>query len=127
MPRPKLARRFEPRYGVSQAALDVEATYVIREIEDYQSLAAADVDAKCTAAHANCRHSWEHLQLRLESTTDHDLRIIRTLLFRDFYHILELYLASISKRQPVVAAPVASSSRSKSTDQSPFSEWLFEP
>lgn len=126
MPRPKLARRFEPRYGVSQAALDVESTYVIREMEDHRSLSPTDIDTKRITVHSNCKHSWEHLQLRLNAIPDQERRIIQSLLFRDFYHLLELYLTSIAKLHPATAKPFVSSPRSKPVDPSSFSEWLFD-
>jgi hypothetical protein len=43
MPRRSYVRRFEPRYGVSQAAVDVEAVALGREVEDYGVLARSDL------------------------------------------------------------------------------------
>ena len=53
MPRQKKPRRFEPRYGVSQAALEVEADHLVLEARDYKVLAPADVAAKCSERNAN--------------------------------------------------------------------------
>ena len=46
MPRKKLARRFEPRYGVSQTMLDAECRCVGRELEDYLLLSMNDLRTK---------------------------------------------------------------------------------
>jgi len=35
MPKRKLARRFEPRYGLSQTVVAAESKYIARELEDY--------------------------------------------------------------------------------------------
>ena len=130
MPRPKLARRFQPRHGVSQAALDVEANYVAREFEDYQVLAASDVEAKRVERHANCEHSWKHLNLLLDGLSEGERRIIQCLIFRDFYHILELYLTYVrsghSTRSSGSPSPPPTARKRSETDDK-FSEWLFGP
>jgi hypothetical protein len=46
MPRKKLIRRFDPRYGVSLEMLESESKYVAREREDYLLLATNDLKEK---------------------------------------------------------------------------------
>jgi hypothetical protein len=126
MPRKKLLRRFEPRYGVSQAALDVEAKYLGREAEDYETLAPSDVETKLIERHANCKHSWEQLQLLIESVPERNQRILNALLFRDFYHILELYLTYLRSAHSQAAISTRSPAKHLAPASSSFSEWLFD-
>lgn len=126
MGRPTRARRFEARYGVSQAVIDLEAKYVNRELEDYEVLAPNDVEAKRTDLHQASREKWEHLQLLLAALPEHECRIVQALLFRDIYFLLELYVASIRQRHPEPSTQAASSTHGKSPGAEPFSEWLFE-
>src|SRR5438046_2941383 len=100
MPRKKLLRRFEPRYGVSQAAVEVEAKYLGREVEDYEHSSSAEIESRHGACEKQSRHTWEHLQLLLEGLDEKDLRILEALLFRDVYHIAEVYLAFIRTKHP---------------------------
>lgn len=127
MPRPKLARRFEPRYGVNQAAIEVEAKYVLRELEDHRMLALSAIDSKRIEMLAHCKQSWEHVQLLVEGLAEQDQKILDALLFRDFYHILELYLTSIRIAFPQALAPAKPTRKPPPPDRSPFNEWLFDP
>src|SRR5206468_7854744 len=43
MPRKKLIRRFEPRYGVNQEMINTEAKYVARELDDHLLLSIDDL------------------------------------------------------------------------------------
>jgi hypothetical protein len=127
MPRRNKARRFEPRYGVSQAALEVEAGYLGREVEDYQVFAASDLEAKRVERQADCEHSWKHLHLLLDGMSEAEQRIIHCLVFRDLYLALELYLTYVKSRSPEASSaspsPVKAPGRSQSDPK--FSEWLF--
>ena len=126
MPRRNRARRFEPRYGVSQATLDVEAGYLTHEADDYSVFAPSDLDAKRIERHANGKHCWEHLQKLLESLGEQDQRIIHCLFFRDIHQLLELYLTYI--RPKVSSAPTASLPLPKRNkpESAYFNEWLFD-
>lgn len=64
MPRKKLIRRFEPRYGVSQQMLEMEAKYVGREMEDYLLLSANDLQERLT----RLRQEWTQADCVLENT-----------------------------------------------------------
>lgn len=124
MGRKTTARRFEPRYGVSQAGLEVEAGYLGYEFDDWAILAPADVAAKRSECHANCEHDWQHLRMILEGSPERDRRVLQAMLFRDIYLLLELYLTYLRIKHPEMLN--ASSSPPK-TPASPleFSEFLF--
>lgn len=124
MPRKTKARRFEPRYGVSQVTLDVEADYVAREAEDCEVLAAMDLDARRTERYANCEHSWKHLTLLLEELPEQEQRIVHYLLYRDFHQLLELYLTYIRGRHPAKSS-AAPRQPPKPREPNQFNEWLF--
>jgi hypothetical protein len=134
MARRTKVRRFEPRYGVSQAALEVEAGDVAREAEDYAVLAQADLAAMRVERHATCEETWQHVVVLLSPLSEKDVRILHCLLFRDLYHVLELYRTHVRGTQPEMAPPAAAPSR-KSASSPPvpqqvalerFSEWLFD-
>lgn len=125
MPRKTKARRFEPRYGVSEVTLQVEANHVAREVEDYEVLAVSDLDAKRTERHVNCEHSWKHLNMLLEGLADQKQRIIHCLLFRDFHQLLELYLTYVRATEP--QSTVIGPPQHREPKPSQFSEWLFDP
>lgn len=127
MPRKSKARRFEPRYGVSEVTLQVEANYVAREAEDYEVLAASDLDAKRTERHADCGHSWKHLTMLLDGIPEQKRRIIHCLLFRDFRQLLELYLTYVLTLEPQTVSPARPSIKSREPESAPFNEWLFDP
>jgi hypothetical protein len=52
MPRRERVRRFKPRYGVSQSALDEETKAVEREADDYSLLARSDLEHDRQERHA---------------------------------------------------------------------------
>jgi hypothetical protein len=105
MGRYKKVRRFDPRFGVSMAAVEVEAKALAREIEVYAVLAPSDLEAKRVELHANCQHCWEHLQLLIAGLPEREKRTLHVVLFRDFYHILELYLAHVRTAHPQSVTP----------------------
>ena len=57
MPRKKLIRRCEPRYGVSRKLLELESVYVGREQEDYLLLSANDLTARLNLLQSKDRKS----------------------------------------------------------------------
>ena len=126
MPRKKLLRRFDPRGVVSQIVVDEEAKHVAREAENYAVLARSDVETKLVERHANAEHCWRHLQELLSRTAEHERVIIRCLLFRDLYHILELYLAYVRTVQPERAAAPVTPGAVPTEAEEKFAEWLFE-
>jgi hypothetical protein len=127
MPRRKLSRRFEPSYGVSMMAVEEEAKALNRQVENMEVHSASDVEAKVNAIRKKSRQCWDHLCLLTDDLADRDRQIIYTLLFRDFYHILELYHFHVRTKHPGTAAPSPPPLKSKKPSASEFSEWLFDP
>jgi hypothetical protein len=126
MGRKTKARRFEPRYGVSTAALEVEAEYLGHEVNDWSVLAPADVVAKRMECRTNCEQDWKHLNLLLESLPERDQRVLQMMLFRDFYLLLELYLTYMRSAHPeTMTASIAP--KTPKLAPSEFTEWLFNP
>jgi hypothetical protein len=127
MPRQKLARRFEPRYGVSIQMIEEEAKWLGREAEDYEAAAASEMDATLKDRHASCRKCWDEFQLLLGHLPEREGRINHCLLFRDFYHILELYLCHVRTKHPELSAPSLPPMKPKRQTDDEFSKWLFDP
>jgi hypothetical protein len=130
MPRKKLIRRFEPRYGVSQQMLEMEAKYVGREMEDYLLLSANDLQEKLT----RLRQEWTQADQVLGNVVgglgEREKLAVQCLIVRDMYHLLELYCTHL---RTSVGTPAPASSPRRRTDTSapserilPFSEWLFD-
>jgi hypothetical protein len=122
MPRKKSMRRFDPRSCVSRVMIEAEAVAVAREADDYklQSL------SKLKEILAERRKLWqqtdESLRQLLSVMSKRDRLVIQCLIFRDFYHLLELFLEH-ARTQPV------SGTAGNTTDDeaaTPFSEMLFE-
>jgi hypothetical protein len=126
MPKRNRIRRFNPQYGVSAAMVAEEARYLGLEIDGYSVFAAAEIAKKGTERQATCKRTWEHLQQLLNRFPEREGRIVRCLLFRDFYHILELYLCHLRVVHPELAESISSPS-APAAFTSEFSEWLFKP
>jgi len=127
MPKRKFLRRFEPRYGVGASLVAEEAKALGREVEDCELAAPAEVDAWLAERHALCRRCWDELQLLLGHLPERDRRIIHCLLFRDFYHILELYLCNVRTKHPELSTPSPPPKKPTKSADGEFSEWLFDP
>ena len=127
MPRRKLLRRFDPSYGVSMVAVEIEAKILQREVENMDVQSNSDVETRGNTAREKSKRCWDHLCLLTAGLSDRDRRIIHALLFRDFYHILELYLCHIRTKHPEGSAPSPLPQKPKKAADSEFSEWLFEP
>src|SRR5437868_3606441 len=88
MPKRQRARRFEPRFGVSQQILETEANHVAREVADYELLATnelKDKEGKLLALWSGANQEVQSFVQR----QDHRHRLIsRCLLIRDMYHLL---------------------------------------
>jgi len=125
MPRRNTMRRFEPRYGVSATMIEVEAKALGREVDDYEILAPSDVEQKLKERHEKCKHSWEHLGLLLAGLSEREQRVIYCLLYRDFYHILELYLCHVRARNPALVQQVPRATKPDAL-AGEFREWLFD-
>jgi hypothetical protein len=127
MPRRKLLRRFEPRYGVGASVVAEEAIMLGREAEDCGACALGQVTDWLKERHDKCHRCWQELQLLLSSLPEPKRQVIHCLLFRDFYHILELYLCHVRTKHPEVAVASPWPSKPKIPRSDEFSEWLFDP
>ena len=135
MPRKKLIRHFEPRYGVSQSMVDVEATYVAREHEDYMLLSVADLRKRLETLRNQWREADEAAERLLHGMNERELLGWQCLVTRDYYLMLELYgtcLRAVSG-QPTEPPSAPDQRVEKKTlvkreeKVLPFSDWLFEP
>jgi hypothetical protein len=129
MPRKKLIRRFEPRFGVSREMIEVETKYVARDMDDYLLLSTNDLKEKL----AKLRESWQQADLVLEAAIlhliDREQLAVQCLVVRDMYHLLELYCTYLRAQLPDVAASRAPSEKPRPMEDRklPFNEWLFNP
>src|SRR2546429_229501 len=96
MPRQKLARRFVPRYGVSQGMLDAECVWVGRELEDTLLSSLTDLRQKLKDLQARIGHAEVELEAMIGALPDRERLAIRCMLARDFYHIAMLYRSFLS-------------------------------
>jgi hypothetical protein len=133
MPRKKLARRFEPRYGVSQSMIDVEAKWVERELADHLLLSTnelrknlSDIQAKVASAEVGLREILSRLP-------DRERLALKGMLARDVFHIAALYETFIRGSQLVQGATGARQETPEEVDQKGnarralvFREALFE-
>jgi hypothetical protein len=126
MPRRKLLRRFDPTYGVSMVAVEIEANILQREVENMEVQSNSDVETRLNTVREKSKQCWDHLCLLTAGLSDRERRIINAFLFRDFYHILELYLCHVRTNHPEVSAPSTPPVKPKKQSDE-FNEWLFEP
>jgi hypothetical protein len=132
MPRPKLARRFEPRYGVSQSMLEVESRYIARELEDYLLLSADELRQKLKERQDLLASAEEDLQGLLGPLPDRHRLALRCMLARDLLHIAALYQTFQRSGEREAPAGASAPAPEELTEQDeprpvlPFSEWLFE-
>jgi len=101
MPRRKLLRRFDPQYGVNEGMVAVEAKYLAREIENRETVAPSRIEAWLKTSHNSSHHAWDELQSLVNQLTEQERWIIHSLLFRDFFHILALYLHHLRVKYPI--------------------------
>jgi len=134
MPRRKLARRFEPRYGVTQEMLEAEAVWVGREFDDHLLLSSNDLLRMLREHQASIEQSELVIAERLAALPDRERTALRAMLARDFYHIATLY-ETFSASDHLKAAAGTSQVQVIRLEQKvaqderlvvPFKEFLFE-
>ncbi len=91
MPRKKLSRRFEPRFGVSQSMVDVEAKWVERELEDHLLASTNDLRKRLSEIHAKAVTAEEGLKTTIGRLPDRERLALKCMLARDMFHIAALY------------------------------------
>lgn len=99
MPRKKLARRFEPRFGVSQIMLDIEAGWIAKELEDYLLASLSDLRGKLQERQNLLTICDETLSKKLSALPEREQLALRCMLARDFHHIGQLYETYFRSRQ----------------------------
>jgi hypothetical protein len=130
MPRKKLIRHFEPRYGVSREMVDLEATYVAREYADYLMCSIRDLGRKLQDLRGQWREADQTVEALVANLPERESLAFQCLLVRDLFLVLELYASCVKTSQqglhpsPVLSATPPSAPSAKVL---PFSEWLFEP
>jgi hypothetical protein len=134
MPRRNLARRFLPRYGVSQSMLEHEATYVAREAEDCSVRSTNELRERLEGFRRSIRQDEADVVARIGGLPEHQQLILRCMLARDFWHIVKLYQCYLCCRtlappvpNVVVTDPPESPETERAEGLTPFSEWLFDP
>jgi hypothetical protein len=91
MPRKQMARRFEPRYGISEPMLEVEAGYVAREVEDYRVYSINDLREKLADWQVKLTTAESNLSFSIRRLSDQERLILRCMVARDIWHIAQLY------------------------------------
>jgi hypothetical protein len=104
MPRRKLSRRFEPRFGVSQSMVDVEAKWVERELEDHLLASTNDLRKRLSEIHAKVATAEEGLNTTIGRLPDRERLALKCMLARDVYHIAALYETFLRSSQHVQSA-----------------------
>jgi hypothetical protein len=133
MPRRKLARRFEPRYGVSQTMLDAECRYIARELEDYLLQSTNELRETLGKRQALIGTAEEELQAAFRPLPDRERLALRCMFARDCWHMAMLYKQYLGKPDTQVATATGPSSPApEELDQQdepvpmlPFKETLF--
>lgn len=126
MPRRKLARRFEPRYGVSQSTIDLEATYLAREMEDYLLLSLTDLEEKVASLRSSVSTMHDELGALTEALPERERLAMLTLMYRDFHHLGALYRTYLTAGAHAPVADTRSQPKATPPLPLPFRESLFE-
>ena len=130
MPRRQLARRWEPKLGVSRRMLEVEATYVAREKESYLLQSTDDLRNRL----AHMQKLWKAadgvLEAAITALGERDRLAVSCLVVRDLFFVPELHCTHLGKpggaeseapkRFPETAAATSELTRL------PSNEWLFD-
>jgi tetrahydromethanopterin S-methyltransferase subunit B len=128
MPRKKLVRRFEPRFGVSQPMLDAEAGYVAKELEDHVLWSIDDLRKNLGEVHKLFGAAEQELQARLTRLPDRERLALRCMLARDVYHIASLYCTFFTSSPAVADAtgPVRPAAEELDRNDEPKPTMLFK-
>jgi hypothetical protein len=130
MPRRKLIRHFEARYGVSREMVNIEAKHVAREHESYMLQSSKDLAQQLQDVRTRWHEADQTVEALVHELPERDALAFQCLLARDLWLILELYGSCLrTKRdergdEPLVPATPPQPLNVRIT---PFSEWLFEP
>jgi hypothetical protein len=112
MPRRNLARRFEPRYGVSQLMLDTESKYVGRELDDLLIHSKSELKEKLGAWQKQIATAEEELLARLNALPDRQRLALRCIFARDCWYMAMLYLCFLgSASMPDLPRPDTAGSK----------------
>jgi hypothetical protein len=133
MPRRKLARRFEPRYGVSQTMLEVECKYVGHEFEDYLLQSTNELRERLAKLKTLIGTAEEELHAAFSPLPDRERLALRCMFARDCWHMAMLYNQYLKQPDTAVAAATGPSSpAAEELDEHnepvpilPFNETLF--
>jgi len=129
MPRRKFARRFDPRFGVSQSTIDVEATYVAKEIENYLLLSTADLEAKLAERRQLLSRVHDELEVFMAGLSERQRLTLLLIMYRDCHHMGVLYRTYLrSEDQPEISEQVTVAVTTPATPPVPlpFKEFLFD-
>jgi hypothetical protein len=99
MPRRNLARRFEPRYGVSQSMLDIEAKYVGRELNDYLIHSTNELKEKLSSRQKLIETAEQELSAKFAMLPTRERIALRAMFTRDCWHMAALYLTAVDSRK----------------------------
>lgn len=133
MPRRKLARRFEPRFGVSHPMLAQENNWLNRELDDLLIDSTTDLRERLDQTQQRLLVADANVQLQMKSLPQRENLAIRCLLARDLYHLSALYEQFFRSYQGEKhAVPASEVQEATATAQlspppapSAFKEWLF--
>jgi hypothetical protein len=130
MPRHKQFRHFNPRGGVSQHMLDVEAQYIAREHQDYLTLSLGDMRQKLHELRGKWMEADQTAEMLVRCLPERNALAFQCLLVRDLFLVLAVYAACLKTArdstgsEAIIPAPTP---RSLPIDKTlPFSEWLFD-
>lgn len=133
MPRRKLARRFEPRFGVGQSMLDAECRYIAKELEDYLLQSTNELRERLPKLKILIDTAETELQAALAPLPDRERLALRCMFARDCWHMAMLYkqYLHLHSTQASVGTGPISYMREELNEQNepalllPFKETLF--
>ena len=110
MPKRKLARRFEPRYGVSQTMLDAGCRYIAKELEDYLLQSTNELRETLAKRQVLIGTAEEELQAAFRPLPDRERLALRCMFARDCWHMAMLYKQYLNQPDTQVASATGPSS-----------------
>jgi hypothetical protein len=123
VPKKKSIRRFEPRFGVTRLMIETEAKALAREAEEYHLRSITELNDVLRERRKAWKQADDTLRQILDGIADREHLALQCLLFRDFYHMLELYLEH-ARAQPLHGLQRAAHVTADA-EMTPFSESLF--